>query len=84
MEYLIRDQGTKNSAHFWIGTDTACKMWTTGGMNQRRKWSVHSDPGTHPICQMCLNISAHDDCEHTESASLSAMADMTGCNATLA
>jgi hypothetical protein len=53
--FLIRDKGTKNSAHYWDGNDTACRMWSTGGMNKDRKWSVHADPGSHPICSMCAS-----------------------------
>jgi hypothetical protein len=56
MQFLIRGKGKKNAAHYWDGKDTACRMWSTGGMNQGRKWSVHDDPGEHPICTMCANV----------------------------
>lgn len=53
VKYLIRDKGIQNSAHLWDGENTLCKMWLTGGMNQRKKWSLHQFAGMHPICHMC-------------------------------
>lgn len=54
--FLIRDNKQKVSAHHWDGHDTACKMWSTGGMNKDHKWSVHAGPGNHSICTMCANV----------------------------
>jgi hypothetical protein len=53
MRYLIRNSGSKNRAHYWIEGDTACKMWSTGGMNHRRPYRVSDDPDGHPICWLC-------------------------------
>lgn len=58
--FLIRSNKKTGSAHFWNGHDTACKMWSTGGMNQRRKWSVLADAGSRPICTMCANVQRRD------------------------
>jgi hypothetical protein len=55
MQYLIRTNGQKVSAHYWVGSDTACRMWSTGGIGRgRNKFALHDEPGNHPICSMCL------------------------------
>lgn len=56
VQYLFRGHGTRNSAHYWNGKDTLCRLWSTGGMNPRRKWIVAPDPQGHPICTMCINV----------------------------
>ena len=61
MEYLIKESGTIKSAHYWNGIDTACRMWSTGGLNQNKKWSVFPDAQGHPVCTMCLNNSIKSD-----------------------
>lgn len=60
MKYLIRAKGQKNSAHYWneAAMDTLCTMWTTGGMDRRRKWLLLDSPGEHPICHMCATKAA--------------------------
>lgn len=57
-QYLIRNVGSKNSAHVWLGTDTACRMWSTGGMKQSR-FSVTECNKGRDICQMCTNALKH-------------------------
>lgn len=67
LQYLIRANGRKNSAHYWTGNDTLCRLWSTGGMNQRRKWLVKRDTEGHPICTMCINVTrlmAPNDYDH--------------------
>ena len=54
--YFYRESGTRNKAHYWDGSDTLCRMWTTGGMNQRRKWIVSNAPHGHPLCTRCINV----------------------------
>ena len=49
MKYLIRASGKKNKAHFWDGKDTACRLWSTGGMNKNRKWDVCENTNYHAI-----------------------------------
>ena len=51
-EYLIRSKGKTPRAHLWTGTDTVCRMWSTGGL-QQSNYSVHSDRGCLEICMMC-------------------------------
>lgn len=56
-EFLIRKTGAKARAHLWLGHDTACRMWSTGGMKQSR-YQVTSVRGDREICLMCMNVSA--------------------------
>jgi hypothetical protein len=52
--YLIRvNRGER--AHIWTGGDTACRMWSTGGLGTRG-YEVHDDPGGRKICQMCARL----------------------------
>jgi len=53
MKYLIRAKGEKVAAHLWRDGDTACRMWSTGGMNHQRDYRVLDSPGAHKICTMC-------------------------------
>lgn len=56
MSFLIRKTGAKVKAHLWVGHDTACRMWSTGGLKQS-KFEVRDDRGEHEVCQMCKNVS---------------------------
>lgn len=56
--FLIRNKGNKKSAHYWNGNDTVCRLWSTGGMNQKRGWTVHTDRCGFPICTMCAIVRA--------------------------
>lgn len=53
-EYLIRDKGNVKAAHIWNGSDTLCRMWSTGGMN--KSYGIYKTPEGHEICQMCKNV----------------------------
>lgn len=50
--YLIRKRGKASRAHIWTGQDTACRMYSTGGLRKDRFY-LSEAPGDHPICQMC-------------------------------
>lgn len=52
MQFLIRKTGAKAKAHVWKGEDTACRMWSTGGLKKSR-FEVRKDRGEHEICHMC-------------------------------
>ena len=52
--YLVRKTKT-GKAHYWNGQDTACRMWSTGGMNHRRYTTVE-DKQHQPICTMCKQV----------------------------
>lgn len=48
-----RDDGTyRGKTHLWTGDDTACKLWSTGGMVQGEKWKRVDAPPTE-LCQLC-------------------------------
>lgn len=53
-KYLIRKIGAKARAHLWNGEDTACRMWSTGGLKKSR-FEVKDEKGAHEICLMCTN-----------------------------
>lgn len=51
MKYLIRKKGG-GKAHYWEGSDTRCRMASTGGLS-RRKYVVTDNPNGRRICHMC-------------------------------
>jgi hypothetical protein len=55
MQYLrrVEIEAGKSKSHIWTGDDTACRMWSTGGLNRTRRWVVE-DKALRPICTMCL------------------------------
>lgn len=63
MKYLLNGDKQKAKAHLWnevdasLGSvpDTYCRMWSTGGLKQDRKWWVKADETTREICLMCKN-----------------------------
>jgi hypothetical protein len=56
VKYLIRKKGGKKAAHIWTGVDTACRMWSTGGLNRTpKKWIVAEDTQGLMVCVMCGN-----------------------------
>lgn len=53
--YLVDEHKRKASAHIWSGSDTACRMWSTGGMNRAKpSWLVRGDADGRLVCHMCL------------------------------
>lgn len=58
-KYLIRDRGRQARAHYWIGNDTVCRMYSTGGM-RRQGCSVHDTDCGREICQMCRHLMEKD------------------------
>jgi hypothetical protein len=59
MSYLYNKLKPKAKFHFWIDVDgmkqdTVCRLWSTGGINQRRKgWSVVAEKPDRDLCHMC-------------------------------
>ncbi len=53
-QFLIRNRGKKQKAHIWLGKDTACKMWSTGGLKVSG-FDLHEDTQDKDICTMCRN-----------------------------
>lgn len=50
--YLVRKKNAK-TAHIWTGYDTACRMYSTGGL--RKKAYIAVATTDLPICTMCEN-----------------------------
>lgn len=57
--YLIRRRGQKQRAHIWLGSDTACRMASTGGLKLAR-FEVTQDLNGKDLCQMCQAVVARD------------------------
>ena len=56
MDYLVR-KTRSGRAHVWLGTDTLCRMASTGGLNTRR-YLITSDKAYVPVCTMCRKVAA--------------------------
>lgn len=55
MSYLFNSEKPKSSYHIWDGKDTACRMYSTGGIKPTKpKWQVSlTAPHDKELCQMC-------------------------------
>lgn len=54
MQFLYNELKAKAKYHHWDGRDTACRMWSTGGINQARAgWIVVDVPPARALCHMC-------------------------------
>jgi hypothetical protein len=54
MRYLVPRLLGKKRAHIWTGSDTACRMASTGGIPTfRSKYRVCDYPGSFQVCQLC-------------------------------
>lgn len=53
--FLLNPNKKHSVAHLWNGTDTACRMFSTGGMRKKRQRLSDSLLGKK-ICTMCLNV----------------------------
>lgn len=50
--YFYNANSARKLAHLWDGTDTLCRMWSTGGIAKNRAgWARHDER----ICSQCLN-----------------------------
>lgn len=54
MEYFYNPKNKKTVAHIWTGADTACTMFSTGGLRGKKRL-VMPDTANKPICLMCQN-----------------------------
>ena len=62
-KYLFNALKPTGKAHLWkagipslgIEPDTACRMYSTGGLNKHRKGWMLSDQTDREICTMCMN-----------------------------
>lgn len=51
--YFYNTNSRRDLAHIWTGTDTACRMWSSGGIGSRSGWSVHAESAGKRICHQC-------------------------------
>jgi hypothetical protein len=51
--YLIANKKARVS-HLWNGTDTVCRLFSTGGM-KKKGYEVFPETGGLPICSLCEN-----------------------------
>lgn len=61
--YLIRNKKLKRQEkptyHLWTGNDTACRMWSTGGLANKHKYELFETldhPEDFHLCTMCNPI----------------------------
>lgn len=53
MKFLINKRlNIKKRAHYWNGTDTLCRMFSTGGLRSRQLVVADTSYGM-PVCSMC-------------------------------
>lgn len=55
-QYLLQKNNPK-VAHLWKGYDTACRMYSTGGL-ACRKYEVKDSACGMKICTMCRNVAS--------------------------
>jgi hypothetical protein len=54
MDFLFNNLKPRGKYHHWTGDDTACRLWSTGGINQARAgWEVVGKPPARALCHMC-------------------------------
>jgi hypothetical protein len=55
MEYLFNTKKAKSRFHLWINGDTACRMYSTGGLQPTQEtWLItETPPSNKQVCQMC-------------------------------
>jgi hypothetical protein len=66
--YLYDAMKRNSRAHIWTGSDTGCRMWSTGGLKQSKPgWQVGDSKGERDICQMCSLSAAAHPADHSEA-----------------
>lgn len=54
MQFLFNELKPKGKYHHFDGRDTACTLWSTGGIKQDRPgWRVVDIPPARELCHMC-------------------------------
>jgi hypothetical protein len=54
MKYFYNAKRKGTAAHIWTGDDTACKMFSTGGIRRGKK-ELHDELDHRRVCLMCQN-----------------------------
>ncbi len=59
MTYLMNVLKKKSAAHVVVGNDTACRLWSTGGISPSRAgWEQKQTVMGRRVCFMCfVNLS---------------------------
>ena len=55
ISFLVRhspDGKADGKSHIWVNGDTACHLWSTGGLTRTCDWRQHDEPPT-ALCQLC-------------------------------
>ena len=57
MKYFYNPDRVKTVAHLWTGTDTYCRMWSTGGLAGKKAKGnrVMGVLDNRTVCKMCKN-----------------------------
>jgi hypothetical protein len=55
--WLIRKTGLKARADIWDGSDSACRMYSTGGIRNKSRYAVREERGDHAVCYMRQSVS---------------------------
>lgn len=50
--YLVNKKRPSGMMHIWTGSDTKCRMWSTGGIVNKKKWDKTPEQSGR-ICAMC-------------------------------
>ena len=53
MKYLIHPRKPSKKAHIWTGSDTYCRMYSTGGISKNSKFEVYDTAMGRPVCALC-------------------------------
>jgi hypothetical protein len=70
MRFLARRSKPRRRAHIWLDDDTACRMWSTGGLTPVDDYEVFDAPrlgkrdifgSTRKICSMCHNVNRREE-----------------------
>ncbi len=54
--YLIAKK-KKGKAHYWTGTDTVCRLASTGGLDASRYFVSEAKHESRAVCHMCRQVS---------------------------
>lgn len=56
-QYLSRKTGERPRFHYWNGEDTACRMWSTGGIKRKGKFiALPKIDDDARLCRLCKAI----------------------------